>query len=48
LRNDGFLQTYDHPKLNPDDINHLNRSIASNGTEATIAIQSPKKEMSRT
>jgi hypothetical protein len=25
---DKFLDTYDHAKLNPKDINHLNRSIA--------------------
>jgi hypothetical protein len=24
---DRFLDTYDHPKLNQEDINHLNRSI---------------------
>jgi hypothetical protein len=24
---DKFLDTYDHPKLNQEDINHLNRSI---------------------
>jgi hypothetical protein len=24
---DQFLDTYDHPKLNQEDINHLNRSI---------------------
>jgi hypothetical protein len=24
---DKFLDTYDHPKLNKEDINHLNRSI---------------------
>jgi predicted RNA-binding Zn ribbon-like protein len=24
---DKFLNTYDHPKLNQEDINHLNRSI---------------------
>jgi hypothetical protein len=41
-----FLDTYDHPKLNQEDINHLNRPIAQNKIEA--AIESPKKEMSRT
>jgi hypothetical protein len=25
-RNGKFLYTYNHPKLNQDDINHLNRS----------------------
>jgi hypothetical protein len=24
---DKFLDTYDHPKLNQDDINHVNRSV---------------------
>jgi hypothetical protein len=24
---DKFLDTYDHPKLNQEDINHINRSI---------------------
>jgi hypothetical protein len=41
-----FLDTYDHPKLNQEDINHLNRSIIQNEIEA--AIESPKKEKSRT
>jgi hypothetical protein len=27
---DKFLDTYDHPKLNHEDINHLNRSITPN------------------
>jgi hypothetical protein len=27
---DRFLDTYDHPKLNQEDINHLNRSIIQN------------------
>jgi hypothetical protein len=27
---DKFLDTYDHPKLNQEDINHLNRSIKWN------------------
>jgi hypothetical protein len=31
-----FLDTYDHPKLNQQDINHLNRSITHNETEAAI------------
>jgi hypothetical protein len=43
---DKFLDTYDHPKLNQEDINYLNRSIACNKIEATI--ESPKKEKSRT
>jgi hypothetical protein len=38
---DKFLDTYDHPKLNQEDINNLNRSITQNEIEA--AIESPKK-----
>jgi hypothetical protein len=33
---DIFLDTYYHPKLNQEDIKHLNRSISQNETEATI------------
>jgi hypothetical protein len=33
---DKFLDTYDHPKLNQDDINHLNRSITHTEIEAAI------------
>jgi hypothetical protein len=43
---DNFLDTYDHPKLNKEDINHLSRSRTQNKVEA--AIESPKKEKSRT
>jgi glutamyl-tRNA reductase len=40
---DRFLDTYNHPKLNQEDINLLNRSIVK--TEIEIAIKSlPKKE----
>jgi hypothetical protein len=38
-----FLDTYDHPKLNQEDINHLNRSITQNETEAAIK-SLPKKK----
>jgi hypothetical protein len=31
-----FLDTYDHPKLNQEDINHLNKSITQNEIEAAI------------
>jgi hypothetical protein len=43
---DKFLDTYDHPKLNQEDINHLNGSIKLN--EIEVAIKNlPKKEKSR-
>jgi hypothetical protein len=41
-----FLGTYDHPKLNQQDINHLSRSVTQNKIEA--AIKAPKKEKPRT
>jgi glutamyl-tRNA reductase len=31
-----FLDTYDHPKLNQEDINNLNRSVTSSEIEAAI------------
>jgi hypothetical protein len=40
---DKFLDTYDHPKLNQGDINHLNRSITCNEIEAAIK-SLPKKK----
>jgi hypothetical protein len=40
---DIFLDTYDHPKLNQEDINHLNRSITQNEIEAAIK-SLPKKK----
>jgi hypothetical protein len=43
---DRFLDPYDNPKLNQEDINHLNRSITQN--EIEVSIESPKKEKSRT
>jgi hypothetical protein len=42
---DRFLESYNHPKLNQEDINHLNRSITLKEIEA--AIESSKKEKSR-
>jgi hypothetical protein len=41
-----FLDTYDHPKLNQEDINHLNRFITCNKIEAAIK-SLPKKKSSR-
>jgi hypothetical protein len=38
-----FLDTYDHPKLNQEDINHLNRPITHNEIEAAIKSLSKKK-----
>jgi hypothetical protein len=42
---DRFLETYNDPKLNQEDINHLNRSIAQKEIEAAIKSQ-PKKKSS--
>jgi hypothetical protein len=42
---DRFLHTYYHPKLNQEDINHLNRSITQNEIEAAIK-SLPKKKSS--
>jgi hypothetical protein len=33
---DRFLDTFNHPKVNQEDINHLNRSIIQNEIEAAI------------
>jgi hypothetical protein len=33
---DKFLDTYDHPKLYQEDVNHLNRSVTRNEIEAAI------------
>jgi hypothetical protein len=33
---DKFLDTYDHPKLNQEDITHVNRSMTHNEIEAAI------------
>jgi hypothetical protein len=40
---DTFLDTYDRPKLNQKDINHLNRSITHNEIEVPIK-SLPKKK----
>jgi hypothetical protein len=40
---DRFLETYNHPKLNQEDINHLNRSITRSEIEAAIK-RLPKKK----
>jgi hypothetical protein len=39
---DKFLDSYDHPKLNQEDINHLNRYITCNEIEVTIVSQKKK------
>jgi hypothetical protein len=39
---DRFVDIYDHPKLNQEDINHLNSSITQNEIEAAIKSH-PKK-----
>jgi hypothetical protein len=40
---DIFLDTYNHPKLNQKDINHLNRSLTLNEIEAAINSLTKKK-----
>jgi hypothetical protein len=40
-----FLDTYDHPKLNQEDINHLNRSITQNEIETAIKSLPKKKSL---
>jgi glutamyl-tRNA reductase len=40
---DRFLETYNHPKLNQEDINHLNRSITKEQIEAAIKSLPRKK-----
>jgi hypothetical protein len=40
---DRFLDTYDHPKLNQEEINHLYRSITQNEIEAAIKSLHKKK-----
>jgi hypothetical protein len=39
-----FLVLYDHPKLNQEDINHLNRSITQNEIEAGLVSQKRKDQ----
>jgi hypothetical protein len=39
---DRFLDTYDHPKLNQEAINYLNRSITQNEVETAIVSQKRK------
>jgi NADH/NAD ratio-sensing transcriptional regulator Rex len=41
---DKFLDTYDHPKLNQENINHINRCITHNEIEVSIK-SLPKKEV---
>jgi hypothetical protein len=41
---DKFLDTYEHPKLNQENIEHLNRSITHNKIEATIKSLQQKKK----
>jgi hypothetical protein len=40
---DKFLDTYDHPKLNQEDINHLNRSIKQNEIEGERIVSQKRK-----
>jgi hypothetical protein len=43
---DIFLDTYNHPKLNQEDIHHMNRTITKNKIEAAIK-SLPKKKSKR-
>jgi hypothetical protein len=38
-----FLDTYDHPKLNQENTNHLNTSVRQNEIEAAIKCVPKKK-----
>jgi hypothetical protein len=40
---DKFLDIYDHPKLNQEAINHLNRSLTHNEIETSIKYLPKKK-----
>jgi hypothetical protein len=40
---DKFQDTYNHPELNQEDTNHLNRSVTQNEIEATIKSLPQKK-----
>jgi hypothetical protein len=40
---DRFLDNYDHPKLNQEDINHLNEFIKQNEIETEIKCLPKKK-----
>jgi hypothetical protein len=42
---DKFLDTYDHPKLNQEDINLLNRFITCNEIEAAMKSLPKKKRL---
>jgi hypothetical protein len=39
---DKFLDSYDHPKLKQENINHLNRYITHNEIEAEVVFQKRK------
>jgi hypothetical protein len=41
---DKFLDTYGHPKLNQEDINHLNTYVTQNEIEAAIKRLPPQKK----
>jgi hypothetical protein len=42
---DKFIDSCDYPKLNQEDINHLNRSITHNEIEAAIRSLPEKKSL---
>jgi hypothetical protein len=39
------LDTYEHPKLNQENVNHVNRSVTHNEIEAAIKSLLPKKSL---
>ena len=45
---DKFLEMYNLPRLNQEEIENMNRPITSNETESVIKKETPSKQKSRT